>query len=212
MIHTPLRERGLRNIVYMLLLDAVALWVLFSWQYLDALFSGQGRPVEPLANAVLVVIAVLGALTLTLRIPGSWKDAIVFWRVENAFPARRAFSVLARNDYRYRPEALQRKIGPFPEDPAAQQELWFGLYRKYEGRAMVVQMYRQYLLCYEIAAVSMLQIIPTLVLAAILWSSQELVLMGPLLLLGQYAMFAIATRFMADNLVQGVLALEATSS
>ena len=204
----PLRGRALWHIVYMLLFDAVVLWALFSWQYLDMLFSGEERRIEPLVNAIMVGIAILVALWATVRIPPAWKDAIVFWRTRNGFSSRRAFSVLTQNDHRYRPEALQQKIGPFPEDPAAQQALWDSLYRKYADVPMVRQMRGQFLLCYEIAAVSLLLIVPMLVLVAIRWSSQDVVLLGPGLLLGQYIMFVIAARFMGDDLVKAVLALE----
>jgi hypothetical protein len=211
MIDSPLRGRNLQSIVYMLLFDAVVIWALFSWQYLDMLISGERRTGDPLVNAVLVMIAALLGLGMTLRIPHTWKDAIVFLRTKNAFPAHRAFSEMASNDPRYRPEVLQRKIDPFPKDPTEQQDRWLGLYRKHEGLAMVAQLHRQYMLCYEIAALSLLLIVPVLVLAAIRWSSQEFVLMGPLFLLGQYMMFMVATRFMSDDFVRGVLFIEAAS-
>lgn len=209
MIHPPLRGRGLRLIAAMLLFDAVVLWLLFSWQYLDALFSGDGRPGGPLLDAALVAIAALVALGLSLRVPPVWKDAIVFWRTRDAFPARRAFSELAQHDYRYRVETLQQKLGPFPEEPAAQLARWEALYRKHAQMPMIRQMRGQYLLCYEIAVVSMLLVAPMLVLAAIRWSTQAIVLAGPVYLLGQYGMFVVAARFMAENLVQAVLAIEA---
>lgn len=212
MINPPLQGRSLEHVGYMLLFDAVVLWALFSWQYLDMLISGERRPTESLVNAVLVGIASLVALALTMKMPQRWKDAIVFWRLRNAFCSRRAFSELAQNDYRYRPEELEQRIGPFPTDPAEQRSRWNALYAKYEGLAMVVQMRRQYLLCYEIAALSLFMIAPMLVLVAIRWSSQELVWMGPCFLIGQYIMFVIAARFMGDNLVQAVLAIEATGS
>lgn len=210
MIHPPLRGRRLRHIVMMLLFDAVVLWLLFSWQYLDVLFAGEERPLAPLTNAVMVILAVLAALVLTLRIPPAWKDAIVLWRVRDGFCARRAFSELARNDYRYPIEALEHRLGPLPQAPEEQLALWQGLYRTYADVPMIRQMHRQYLLCYEIAAVSLLLAVPMLVPVAIRWTSQQVVLAGPLYLLGQYAMFVVAARFMGDNLVQAVLAIEAT--
>lgn len=212
MINPPLRGRGLRFIVAMLLFDAVVLWLLFSWQYLDVLFSGEEQPLAPLTNAVMVVAVVLLALGMTLRVPPAWKDAIVLWRMRDAFCARRAFSELAQNDYRYRVEILQQKLGLFPREPASQLALWEQLYRKHAGMPMIRQMHWQYLLCYEIAAVSLLLIPPMLVPVAIRWSTQQMLLAGPLYLLGQYAMFVVATRFMGDNLVQAVLAVEATQA
>lgn len=212
MINPPLRDRRLRFIAAMLLFDAVVLWLLFSWQYLDVLFSGEGRPVEPLVNAVMVAVVVLAAFALTRRMSPVWKDAIVFWRTRDAFCARRAFSELAQNDYRYRVGTLQQKLGPFPEEPAAQLALWLGLYRKYADMPVVRQMHRQYLLCYEIAAVSLLLVPLMLVPVAIRWPAQEIVLAGPFYLLGQYAMFVVAARLLGDNLVQAVLAIEASQA
>lgn len=210
MINPPLRGRGVHLIAAMLLFDAGVLWLLFSWQYLDALFSGEERPVEPLINAVMVAIVVLAALALTLRIPPAWKDAIVFWRIDDAFCARRAFSELAQNDYRYHVGTLQQRLGSFPQEPAAQLALWLNLYRKYAEVPAVRQMHRQYLLCYEIAVVSLLLVPLMLVPVAIRWSAQQIVLAGPFYLFGQYAMFVVAARLLGDNLVQAVLAIEAT--
>jgi hypothetical protein len=205
----PLRGRALRHIVYMVLFDAVVLWALFSWQYLDVLFSGEERRIEPLTNAIMVGIAIVAALWATVRIRPAWKDAIVFWRADNGFSSRRAFSELSRYDHRYQPAALEQKTGPFPQEPAAQQALWDRLFDKYTDVPMVRQLRGQFLLCYEIAAVSLLLVGLMLVLVAIRWSSQDVILLGPGFLLGQYIMFVIAARFMGDDLVKAVLALEA---
>lgn len=205
----PLQGRSLWHIVYMLLFDAVVLWALFSWQYLDALFSGEERRIEPLTNAIMVAIVVLATLWATVRIPPAWKDAIVFWRARNGFSSRRAFSALSRYDHRYSPETLEQKTGPFPQEPVAQQALWNNLYRKFANMPMVRQMRGQFLLCYEIAAASLLLLGPMLVLVAIRWASQDIVLLGPGFLLGQYIMFVIAARFFGDDLVKAVLAFEA---
>lgn len=210
MINPPLQGRGRQHVGYMLLFDALVLWALFSWQYLDMLFSGVRRMNAPLVNAAMIGIAVLAALALSLKAPQRWKDVIVFWRIRDAFPGRRAFSELVQNDYRYRPEELEQRIGPFPSDPRAQLSCWEEIYAKHAHMPIVRQMLGQYLLCYEIAAISLLMIVSMLVLVAIRWFSQDLVLMAPLFLLGQYIMFVIAARLMGDNLVQVVLATEAT--
>lgn|GEM_PF-4221227 len=206
-----LRGRALVRIVYMLLFDAGVLWILFSWQYLRTLFPGnEDMPgAGGWVNAVLVGIAALVSLWATRRIPPTWKDAIVFWRTRNAFPARRAFSQLAQNDYRYRLETLQQKTGPFPADPVGQQALWHSLYRKFADVPIIRQQCIQYQLCYEIAALSLLLLFPMLVLVAIRWSSQSVLLLGPGFLLGQYIMFVIATHWTANELIKGVMALEA---
>jgi hypothetical protein len=207
-----LRGRAFVRIVYMLLFDAAVLWILFSWQYLRTLFpGGEDWPGAGggLANAVMVGIAALVSLWATRRIPPTWKDAIVFWRTRNAFPARRAFSQLARNDYRYRPETLQQKTGPFPADPIGQQALWHSLYRKFAYVPIIRQQRTQYQLCYEIAALSLMLLFPMLVLVGIRWSSQSVLLLGPGFLLGQYIMFVVAAHWTANELIKGVMALEA---
>lgn len=209
MRNPPLQGRSLWHIIYMLLFDGVVLWAMFSWRYLDTIVTGEEHPTEPMVNAVLAVIAVLVALVLTLRIRPEWKDTIVFWHRQNGFSSSRAFSVLAQKDYRFRVEALRQRTGPFPEDAAGQQALWDRLYDKYADVPVIRRMRGQYLLCYEIAAVSLLLVAPMLALVAASWSSPAIILASPGFLIGQYIMFVVATRFMGDDLVKGVLALEA---
>lgn len=207
-----LRGRALVRIVYMLLFDAGVMWILFSWEYLRSLFpGGEDWPGTRggWGNAMLVGIAALASLWATTRIPPTWKDAIVFWRTRNAFPARRAFSQLARNDYRYRLETLQQKTGSFPTDPIGQQALWHSLYRKFANVPIIRQQRTQYQLCYEIAVLSLMLLVPMLVLVAIRWSSQSVLVLGPGFLIGQYIMFVIAAHWTANELIKGVMALEA---
>lgn len=211
MVHPSLHGKSLRNIALMLVFDAVVLWAMFSWRYLDTLVTGEPHPNEPIVNAVLAVIAAVVALGLTLRIRPAWKDAIVFWHWHNGFSSRRAFSVLAQNDYRFKVEALRQKTGPFPQDAAGQQALWDRLYDKYADVPVVRRMRGQYLLCYEIAAVSLLLVAPMLVLVAVSWSSPAIILASPGFLVGQYIMFVVATRFLGDDLVRAVLAIEASA-
>lgn len=210
MRNPPLRGMLLGYIMAMLAFDALVMWMLFSWQYLNTLFSGQGRPLEAFVNAALVLVAVAISLALSLAMPQGWKDAMVFWRRRHAFSSRRAFSVLAFKDPRFPIEAMQQRFGPFPDDAAAQQAMWQGLFEDYARLPPVRQAYGQYLLCYEIAVVSALAMAPMLALVAWRWSSQQIVLIAPLFLLGQYLMFIIAARAMGDSLVQVVLTIAAT--
>ena len=210
MRHPPLRGMLLGYIAVMLAFDTLVTWMLFSWQYLGTLFSGQGRPAEAMVNAVLVVVAVAASLGLSLALPQGWKDAMVCWRRHHAFASRHAFSVLARKLPRFPVEAMQQRFGPFPVDADGQQSLWQRLFEDYARLSPVRQAYGQYLLCYEIAVVSLLAIVPMLALVAWRWSSQQIVLIAPLFLLGQYLMFVAAARAMGDGLVQVVLTIAAT--
>ncbi|HXH64220.1 MAG TPA: hypothetical protein VNH42_01790, partial [Mariprofundaceae bacterium] len=110
---------------------------------------------------------------------------------------------------RFKLDTLRQKTGPFPEDPAGQQALWDGLYDKYADVPVIRRMRGQYLLCYEIAAVSLLLVAPMLVLVLVSWSSPAIILASPGFLIGQYIMFVVAARLLGDDLVKAVLALEA---
>lgn len=211
MHHPPLRGRLLGYVGLMLTFDAAVLWALFSWPCLDALFSGEGRPVQVLANAVLVAIAMAAALGLSVAMPADLKAVLVFWRRRHGFPSRHAFSVLALKLSRYPPETWAQRLGPLPEDAVGQQALWRRLFLTHEQLSPLRQLCGQYLLCYEIAIVSMLAMLPMLTLAAWRESTHPTALIAPLFLSGQGLMFIIAARSVAVDLVRAVLAVEAAA-
>jgi hypothetical protein len=99
--------------------------------------------------ALPLIIGVAGGI---LR--SSWKEVLVFWRLENPLPGCRVFTELAKSDPRIDMNELEAELAPLPEEPKAQNSKWFKLYKQMEEEITVKESHKQYLLYRELTGIS----------------------------------------------------------
>src|SRR5207247_6002678 len=74
------------------------------------------------------------------------KARLVFWRWHDPLPGCRVFTELLSTDPRIDVPALRRKLGELPQDPQAQNALWYGLYKRQSADIKISEAHRIYLL------------------------------------------------------------------
>lgn len=159
-------------------------------------------------------LAVSGAapvlvLLLSSLLSSQAKAVIVFWRLRDALPGHRAFSVHAQSDPRIDLSALRKNAGGFPDGAREQNAAWYRLYKKVENDVVVAQAHRHYLLFRDLAAVSLLLVPVAMGTLFFLHGKTVLAWSSGTLFAVQYAMTALAARHNGVRLVTNVLALHA---
>lgn len=152
-------------------------------------------------------IAPVAVLLLTSIVPAAVKDAFVFWRVRNAMPGHRAFSLHAQRDSRIDLQRLRENIGRFPKDPREQNTLWYRLYKKVEADLMIIFAHRNYLLFRDIAALSAVLVVVAPIILLVLGAALPAIWSSFCLFAIQYLATALAARNHGNRLVTNVLAL-----
>lgn len=149
-------------------------------------------------------------LLLTALLPPDIKASLAFWRVRHALPGHRAFSLYLGGDARIDAAALERRIGPFPSEPAAQNAEWYRVYRLHRNDEAVLDANRRFLLFRDLATVSLL--LAVAVPIALKLTGWE-VAMGPsgAMFAVQYLLSAVAAQQAGIRFVRTVLAIESAS-
>lgn len=160
------------------------------------------------------VIAVLMPL-LTIILSGLFSDTakarLVFWRWRHPLPGCRVFTELIGSDPRIDVPTLRKKHGEFPQNPDAQNALWYSLYKKHSGSIVICEAHRIYLLTRDMTALSavFVALFSTAIgLGSVGWKTTA-VYSGALL--AQYLMISTAARNYGIRFVLNVLAEESYS-
>lgn len=176
--------------------------------------------VPQLRTSALAPEMVTGALTslltppllllLTALLSPDIKASLTFWRTRYALPGHRAFSRYLQGDARIDAVALERRIGPFPVAPAAQNAEWYRIYRQHRNDDAVLDANRRFLLFRDLATVSLLLAVG--VPAALKLTGWEIA-MGPAgaVFVVQYLLSAVAAQQAGIRFVRTVLAIESAS-
>jgi hypothetical protein len=146
-------------------------------------------------------------LLLSSLLSSDAKAVLVFWRLRDALPGHRAFSVHAMHDPRIGLEALRKHVGAFPEAPRDQNATWYRLFKKVDSEASVAQAHRHYLLFRDLTTLSLLLAPLAALTLYFLGVTPAAIAFAGMLLGGQYAAMAIAARNCGVRLVTNVLAL-----
>jgi hypothetical protein len=139
------------------------------------------------------------------------KARLVFWRWRNPLPGYRAFTDLISGDPRIDVPALKRKLGELPQDPQAQNALWYRLYKGRKADIKISESHRIYLLTRDMATISAVFAVlfsVALFAASVNWRTVVLY-MGALI--AQYLLVASAARNYGTRFVLNVLAEESQS-
>jgi len=93
------------------------------------------------------------------QLSATTKARLVFLRWSNPLPGCEAFSRYASSDARVDVGALERKVGPFPVEPRAQNDLWYKLFKSVESQAAIVQGHQAFLFTRDYACLAFLMVI-----------------------------------------------------
>lgn len=158
-------------------------------------------------RAMLAVFMPVVVLLLNCVVPASLKATLVFWRVRHVLPGHRAFSRHAHRDPRIDVDRLRRNVGAFPDEPRAQNTLWYRLFKKVEQEVLIDHVHGQFLLLRDLATISALLLLMSFgAWAAGLLARQE-ISTAAVVLGGQYLLAALSARWQGTGLVSSVLAL-----
>jgi hypothetical protein len=199
----PLKTQNIPRVWGVVTADALTLIGLSYPVHVDRISLSIATAVRLSSAAIAPVVVLL----LTSIVPASVKDTFVFWRVRNAMPGHRAFSLHARRDSRIDLKRLRENIGRFPQDPREQNTLWYRLYRKVETDPMIIFSHRNYLLFRDIAALSAVLVVVTPIILLVLRAALPAIWISSCLFVIQYLATSLAARNHGNRLVANVLAL-----
>jgi hypothetical protein len=153
----------------------------------------------------VVVLLLAGVL------PHNLKASLVFWKIRDVLPAHEAFTKHGPSDARVDMAALRAQVGELPIAPSEQNRLWFKLYKATENTPTVLEAHKMYLLYRDVAAISLLLLIPALLglhLSGFDLSAAKTIA-GIFVL--QYVTAAIAARHSGVRFVTNVLSVHSTT-
>lgn len=148
------------------------------------------------------------AIVLSGVLGDAGKVRLVFWRWRNPLPGCRVFTELVSTDPRIDAGALRWKHGEFPQDPKAQNALWYRMYKAHKATPLVWQAHKIYLLTRDlttIAAVFAILFSLGVMVASVTLKAEALYVAA---LLIQYILVASAAQNYGKRFVLDVLAEE----
>src|SRR5262249_51781631 len=110
-------------------------------------------------DGLIAAIIPIAAIVLSGVFGDLGKARLVFWRWRNPLPGCRAFTDLIGADPRIDVPALKKKLGEFPQEPQAQNAVWYRLYKARSADAKITEAHRIYLLTRDMAAISALFVV-----------------------------------------------------
>lgn len=152
------------------------------------------------------------AIVLSGVLSDSGKARLVFWRWHNPVPGCRAFTQLISTDARIDVPALKVKLGELPQDPQAQNALWFRLYKKHSADVKISEAHRIYLLTRDMASIAALFVVlftMGVIAASLNWKTAALYTGS---LIAQFILIASAARNYGNRFVLNVLSEESQST
>jgi hypothetical protein len=152
------------------------------------------------------------AIILSGVLSDAGKARLVFWRWRNPLPGCRIFTDLIGTDPRIDVPALRKKQGEFPQDPQAQNALWFRLYKQHKTSPLVWKAHKIYLLTRDMATIAAVFVVLFsigVVAISVNWKT-SLLYVGALTV--QYVLVARAAQNYGNRFVLDVLSEESSSS
>lgn len=204
-----LKERNRLPLLGVILINLAAFYAVVSSA--DLSLHGLEAAIREVKN--LIALAGVGALSVVTIfdgvVPTSLKDRLVFWRWSHVLPGHRAFTTHGPRDTRVDMTALERQLGKLPTDPAAQNKIWYRLFKQCDTEPEIAQGHQSYLFARDYTAISVIflviaggsgfVLIPTLSIA---WAYLAL-------LIAQYLVTALSARNHGVRMVTNTLALQA---
>jgi hypothetical protein len=189
---------------------AVFLSLVVSRQFASASIDHFWERVTTKDGIIAACIPIL-AIVLSGVLSDAGKARLVFWRWRNPLPGCRVFTQLIGTDPRIDVAALRKKHGDFPDDPQAQNALWFRLYKQHKTIPLVWEAHKIYLLTRDmttIAAVFAVVFSIGVIAASVNWRI-SLLYVGALCI--QYVLIASAAQNYGRRFVLDVLSEESSA-
>lgn len=190
---------------------AVFLSLVVSRQFASASIDHFWQRVTTKDGIIAACIPIL-AIVLSGVLSDAGKARLVFWRWRNPLPGCRVFTDLIGTDPRIDVSVLKNKHGEFPNDPQAQNALWYRLYRGHKTTPLVWEAHKIYLLTRDMATIAAVFVVLFsigVVAAAVNWKT-SLLYVGALTV--QYVFVASAAQNYGERFVLDVLSEESSSS
>ena len=144
-------------------------------------------------------------------VPRSWKEILVFWKINNRLPGFKCFSKLIFKDARISVDDLKEKLGILPTEPKKQNELWYKVYKEFENDNQIIEIHRLYVLSRDLASIILIIILTYCVLTitpSVL--NLDFSYFITLIFLIQYFILIIVSRNYCNQFVLDVLAKKMT--
>jgi hypothetical protein len=150
--------------------------------------------------ATVIVVALNGLFSPTA------KFRLVFWRWRFPLPGCRAFSAHLKIDPRIDFHLIEAKFGAVPNEPLAQNALWYRIYSSVESMPVVRSVHRDFLFCRDYTALNAIFLIlfGALIVMGEVTTSLRWTYFALLAL--QYVVTAIAARNYGTRLVTSAVA------
>ena len=138
----------------------VSLFVVWCVTLFVAFSTGIPHSIETIAehfstlnakDGVILVIMPIITLILSGFLPAATKAQLVFWRIRNALPGHRAFTVISERDPRIDTKELASRLGEMTTDESEQNSRWYSLYRKVDDTVTVKEVHKKFLLARDLA-------------------------------------------------------------
>ena len=162
-------------------------------------------------DSIVGLVAPISVFLLNGWLSADMKARIVYLRAYYPLPGSRAFSVHLLREARADAEYLARRWGPFPTDPAAQNTLWYRIFKSVDGELEVHEAHRDSLLSRDLTGFSFLFLLlfgTGTAFGAAEWTTKGTYLAA---LVAQYAATGAAARTYGFRLVRTTLAIASQS-
>ena len=110
-------------------------------------------------NVLLVGTGLIFVGLLNAQLSSETKTRIIFLRWQNPLPGSQAFTRYMNTDSRIDVTNLEKKYGPLPTDPKAQNAIWYKLYKSIEEHPSVMQVHREFLFTRDYSCLSLMMMI-----------------------------------------------------
>lgn len=186
------------------LLNVAAFWsvvVITDWSSISAIFSTLGAQ-----QSILAVVGPVAMLILNGVVKADTKARLVYWRWNHPLPGSRAFSKWLDKEPRADRAVLENALGALPDDPAAQNSLWYRLYREVEDRVTIAEAHREWLFARDLSALGFIILVVfglAAVVSPLAWSPTWTYIAVLALI---YVLSAAAARNYGERFVCNVLA------
>lgn len=165
---------------------------------------GIGRVLATTLTPVLVLLFVNA-------VPHDIKSMLVYWRPRGVLPGSEAFTKHGPADPRIDMSALKNNVGALPTDPAAQNSMWYQLYKQVASETEVSDAHKLFLMYRDMAVMSLPMIVLVPVFINSTTTSPEALWLAAGLFLIQYALTALSARWSGIRFVCNVLAVHSAS-
>jgi hypothetical protein len=205
-----LKEKNRPQLIVFTLVNAIGLAILLQGlkQVLFLFDSATKGNVGILGRLVAAPAALaFGIGVLSWAMPKSWKETMIFWRRHDGLPSSHAFTAIAHSDPRIDRRRLTEKYGELPSSPSEQTAFWYRLYKKTGEDAGVEDAHCAYLRYREMTALIGSVMVCFLVASVWIRPSIRTIVLGVLIIVGEYFLLLLAARNAANHFVANVLAI-----